>query len=54
MRTVYQKILSRMETDGFRAFEKRYRISKAEKLLVLLYFRFWPVSFATSNLVGMI
>jgi 15-cis-phytoene synthase len=54
MRTIYEKILSRMEADGFRVFEKRYRLSKAEKLLALLYFRFCPVSFATSNRVGMI
>ena len=33
MRTIYEKILSRMEADGFRVFQKRYRLSKAEKLL---------------------
>jgi 15-cis-phytoene synthase len=54
MRTIYEKILSRMETDGFRVFEKRYRLSKAEKLLALLYFRFCSVSLATSKRVGMI
>lgn len=54
MRRVYERILSRMEADGFRVFEKRYRLSKAEKLLVLLYFRFCPVSLATSSRVGII
>jgi 15-cis-phytoene synthase len=54
MRAIYERILSRMETDGFRVFEKRYRLSRIEKLLVLLYFRFWPLSFATSKRVGMI
>jgi phytoene synthase len=54
MRTVYTKILSRMEADGFRVFEKRYRLSKAEKFLVLLYFRFCSVSLATSKRVGII
>jgi 15-cis-phytoene synthase len=52
MRTIYEKILSRMEADGFRVFQKRYRISKAEKLMVLIYFRFFRVSFATSKRVG--
>lgn len=54
MRTIYEKILSRMEADGFRVFEKRYRLSKAEKLLALLYFRFRSLSLATSKRVGMI
>jgi phytoene synthase len=54
MRTIYEKILSRMEADGFRVFEKRYRLSKAEKLLALLYFRFCSVSLATNKRVGMI
>jgi phytoene synthase len=54
MRAIYERILSRMEGDGFRVFEKRYRLSRVEKLLVLLYFRFWPLSFATSKRVGMI
>ena len=35
MRTIYERILSRMEADGFRVFQKRYRLSKAEKLLRL-------------------
>ena len=54
MRAIYQRILSRMEADNFRVFEKRYRLSKIEKLIVLLYFRFWPLSLATSNRVGII
>jgi phytoene synthase len=54
MRAIYERILSRMEADGFRVFEKRYRLSRVEKLLILLYFRFWPLSFATSKRVGMI
>jgi 15-cis-phytoene synthase len=52
MRTIYEKILSRMEADGFRVFEKRYRLSKAEKLWVLVLFRFCPLSFATNKRVG--
>ena len=35
MRTIYERILSRMEADGFRVFQKRYRLSKAEKLFCL-------------------
>ncbi|HEY5780136.1 MAG TPA: squalene/phytoene synthase family protein [Terrimicrobiaceae bacterium] len=54
MRTIYERILSRMEADGFRVFQKRYRLSKAEKLFALLYSRFCPVSFATSKRVGII
>ena len=52
MHTIYEKLLSRMEADGFRVFRKRYRLSKAEKLLILIYFRFFPGSFATSKRVG--
>jgi phytoene synthase len=52
MRTIYEKILSRMEADGFRVYQKRYRLSKAEKLFVLIYFRFRPGSFVTSKRVG--
>ena len=52
MHTIYEKLLSRMEADGFRVFRKRYRLSKAEKLLILIYFRFFPRSFATSKRVG--
>jgi 15-cis-phytoene synthase len=54
MRAIYERILSRMEADNFRVFEKRYRLSRVEKLFVFLYFRFWPLSFATSNRVGII
>jgi phytoene synthase len=52
MHTIYEKLLARMEADGFRVFRKRYRLSKAEKLLILIYFRFFPRSFATSKRVG--
>ena len=54
MRAIYERILSRMEADNFRVLEKRYRLSRVEKLFVFLYFRFWPRSFATSNRVGII
>jgi 15-cis-phytoene synthase len=54
MRAIYERILSRMEADNFRVFEKRYRLSRIEKLVVFLYFRFWPLSFATSSRVGII
>ena len=52
MRAIYEKILSRMQADGFRVFQKRYRLSNAEKLLLLVYFRFCPLGFATSKRVG--
>ena len=32
MRCVYQRLLTRMERDGFRVFEKRYRLGRLEKL----------------------
>ncbi len=32
MRTIYGRILSRMKADGFRVFDKRYRLPKAEML----------------------
>jgi 15-cis-phytoene synthase len=54
MRSIYEKILMRMESDGFRVFQKRYRLSKAEKLFALLYFRLRPAFFVTSKRVGMI
>jgi 15-cis-phytoene synthase len=54
MRAIYERILSRMEADNFRVFERRYRLSRVEKLAAFLYFRFWPLSFATSNRVGII
>jgi 15-cis-phytoene synthase len=54
MRAIYERILSRMEADNFRVFEKRYRLSRVEKLFVFLYFRFGALSFATSKRVGII
>jgi 15-cis-phytoene synthase len=54
MRSIYEKILSHMEADGFRVFQKRYGLSKTEKLFALLYFRFCSGSFATSKRVGII
>ncbi len=36
MRLVYEKILTRMENDGFRVFERRYRLGKIEKLWIFL------------------
>lgn len=35
MRRTYEKLLTRMEADEFRVFEKRYRLSKWEKLWIL-------------------
>ena len=35
MATVYEAILRKMRSDGFRVFEKRYRISTARKLAIL-------------------
>jgi 15-cis-phytoene synthase len=52
MRATYERILSHMQADGFRVFQKRYRLSKAEKLWVLIFFRFCPLSFATRRRVG--
>ncbi|HEY5741274.1 MAG TPA: squalene/phytoene synthase family protein [Terrimicrobiaceae bacterium] len=54
MRSIYEKILSRMEADGFRVFQKRYGLSKVEKLFALFYFRFLSAPFATSKRVGII
>lgn len=34
MRAIYEKLLHRMEADGFRVFERRYRVSKLEKLFI--------------------
>jgi len=31
MRSVYQALLRRMKTDGFRVFEKEYRLTRLEK-----------------------
>ena len=36
MRAVYETILTRMEGDGFRVFERRYRLGKIEKLWIFL------------------
>lgn len=38
MRAIYGKILDRMEADGFRVFEKRYRVPLWQKLWLLA----WP------------
>lgn len=35
MADIYRKILEKMRADGFRVFEKRYRISAARKLAIL-------------------
>jgi hypothetical protein len=35
MRAIYQRLLSRMEADGFRVFEKRYRLSAIGKLALI-------------------
>ncbi len=35
MGSIYQLLLTRMEADGFRVFQKRYRISRARKLIIL-------------------
>ena len=35
MGDVYRRLLHQMRKDGFRVFEKRYRISKARKLAIL-------------------
>jgi hypothetical protein len=32
MRAIYATLLRRMRTDGFRVLEKRYRLSRPEKL----------------------
>jgi phytoene synthase len=35
MAAIYQALLEQMRTDGFRVFDKRYRISRTRKLLIL-------------------
>lgn len=35
MHRTYEKLFTRMEADGFRVFERRYRLSKWEKLWIL-------------------
>lgn len=44
MRAVYEKILDRMERDGFRVFERRYRLGKIEKLWIFLSRSFLKLS----------
>lgn len=39
MRLFYEKLLRRMSKDGFRVFQKRYRLGKLEKIWTLLYAR---------------
>lgn len=36
MRRVYKRLLCRMQKDGFRVFKRPYRLSSAEKLLIVL------------------
>jgi len=42
MRRIYHGILETMETDGFRVFEKRYRLSKATMMCHFLRAKFLP------------
>ena len=35
MRAIYSRILTRMESDGFRVFERRYRLGKVTKLAII-------------------
>ena len=35
MAAIYQTLLGKMQADGFRVFEKRYRLSMARKLAIL-------------------
>lgn len=51
MRVFYQKLLARMKADGFRVFQKRYRLGKLEKLFTLIYARL--SAFTASRRVGM-
>lgn len=36
MRKIYHALLKKMKADGFRVFDKRYRLSKAKKTAILL------------------
>lgn len=36
MRKIYHTLLQKMKSDGFRVFDKRYRLSKARKTAILL------------------
>ena len=51
MRVFYQKLLARMKSDGFRVFQKRYRLGKLEKLFTLIYARLSALT--ASRRVGM-
>jgi phytoene synthase len=35
MRSIYQTLLEKMRKDGFRVFDRRYRLSKARKMAIL-------------------
>jgi phytoene/squalene synthetase len=35
MRAVYFRLLTRIENDHFRVFEKKYRLSRPEKLWII-------------------
>ena len=41
MRSIYSRILSQMKADGYRVFEKRYRLGKLEMLGRLLAAKFF-------------
>jgi hypothetical protein len=41
MASVYRALLSRMKSDGFRVFEKEYRLSKLEKAGRIAAKLFW-------------
>jgi phytoene/squalene synthetase len=36
MQEIYQLLLTRMRRDGFRVFDRRYRVSRGRKLAILL------------------
>ncbi|MGC6426003.1 MAG: phytoene/squalene synthase family protein [Akkermansiaceae bacterium] len=40
MHRIYHTLLQKMRADGFRVFEKRYRLNKAQKVMALLRERF--------------
>ena len=37
MRRIYHRLLQRMKRDGFRVFDRRYRLRRAEKLGIILW-----------------
>ena len=43
MRSIYSRLLARMRADGFRVFEKRYRLGKWERLGILARALIWAV-----------